>query len=94
MGDELQHELEALVEATQNIQHKSTVVDGLAKIGKCISHALHLAAVIVDGEGALGEGAKLSVEKHGAGLTIVQELLFEPEPCRPSSDAVTLMDDV
>ena len=50
----------------QYVQHQSTVMDGLAKIGKGISHALHLAAVVVDGEGALGESAELRVEEHGA----------------------------
>ena len=58
-SDELRHELEALVEAMQNVQHECMVGDGLAKISKGISHTLHLAAVIVDGEGALGKGAEL-----------------------------------
>jgi len=92
--DELRHELEAFVEASQYVQHQSTVMNRLAQISQCISHALHLAAVIVNGESALGEGAKLSIEKHGAGLTVVEELLFNAEPCCPGGDAVALVDDV
>ena len=66
----------------------------LAQVSQCISHALHLAAVIVDGEGTLGEGAKLIIKKHGAGLTVVEELLFNAEPCCSGGDAVALVDDI
>ena len=93
-SDELRHELETSIEAAQDVQHQSTVQDGLAKIGKRIRHALHLATVFVDGEGVLAESAELGVEEHGAGLAVVEELLFDAEPRRPSSDAITLVDDV
>jgi hypothetical protein len=88
------HELEALVEPAQDIQHHGAVLDGLAEVGEGICHGLHLAGVGVDGEGALGEGAELGVEEHGARLAIVQEFLFEAEPSDPSRDAVTVVDGV
>jgi hypothetical protein len=93
-SDELGHELETFIETPQNVQHQSSVLDGLAEVGKGIRHALHLAAVVIDGEGTLAKSAKLGVEEHGAGLAIVEELLFNPEPCCPGGEAVVLMDDV
>jgi len=81
-------------ETPQNVQHQSSVLDGLTEVGKGIRHALHLAAVIIDGEGTLAESAKLGIEELGAGLAIVEELLFNPEPCYPSGEAVVLVDDV
>jgi hypothetical protein len=86
--------LEALVEAVQDVQQKSAVTNGFVEVIKGINHVLHLAAIVVDGESALGKGVKLGIEEHGSKLTIVQELLFDPEPGRPSSDVVTLVDDV
>jgi hypothetical protein len=88
------HELEALVEAAQDVQYKGTVLNGLTNISKSVSHALHFVAVVVDGEGTLGEGAKLGVEQHGVGLTIVEELLFDAKPSCLSGEAVRLVDDV
>jgi len=70
-GDELRHELETFIEAAQDVQHEGAVLDGLAKISKCIGHGLHLAAEVVDGEGTLAESAEFGVEEHGAGLAIV-----------------------
>ena len=52
-SDELGHELEVLIEASQNIQHKGAVGDRFAKSSKSISFVLHRAAVVVDGESAL-----------------------------------------
>ena len=93
-SDELRHKLEPFVEVAKDIQHKSVVLYGLAKISKGIRHALHLAAELVDGEGTLGEGAELGIEEHGMILAVVQELLFKAEPHSLSGDAVTLVDDV
>jgi hypothetical protein len=75
-GNKLRHELETLVETPQDVQHKRAVLNGFAKVGESVDHALHHAAVLVDGEGALGEVAELGVEEHGARLAIVEELLF------------------
>jgi hypothetical protein len=41
-SDELGHELEPFVKATKNVEHQGMNVDGLTKIGKGISHTLHL----------------------------------------------------
>jgi hypothetical protein len=90
----LGHELETLVEAAQHVEHQCTVLNGFAKISRGICHGLHLAAVIVDRQGTLGESAKFGVEEHGAGLTVVEELLLKTEPSRLSSDTVAVVDDV
>jgi hypothetical protein len=93
-GDELGHELEALVEAAQDVQHKSAILNGLAEVSKSVSHAFHLAAVIVDGEGTLGESTELGVDEHGAGLAVVEELLFQTKPSPPSRHTLMFMDDI
>jgi hypothetical protein len=90
----LSHELKTFIEAAPDVQHQGAVIDGLTKIGKSVCHSLHLAAELVDGEGALCEVAELSVEQHGAGFTVVQELLLDAEPSSPSRDPVALVDDV
>jgi hypothetical protein len=53
-GDELGHDLKALVEAAQNIQYQGVVLNRCAEVGESVSHAFHLVAVIVNGERALG----------------------------------------
>ena len=93
-SDELGHELEALIEASQNIQHMGAVGDGFAKSSKSISFVLHRAAVVVDGESALGEIAEFSIEDQGLGFLISQELLLDPKPSHPSRDAGVLVDNV
>jgi hypothetical protein len=90
----LGHELEQLIEAAEQVQNKGPVWDGFAEIGESISHPLHLAAVVVDGEGALGESAELGVEEHGARFAVVEELLLDAEPCGASRNTVTLVDVV
>lgn len=52
-SDQLCHELKPFVEAAQDVQDERAVTDGLAKISKGINLGLHLATVVVDGEGAL-----------------------------------------
>jgi len=90
----LGHELKPFIESPQNVEHQSTVQDRLAEIGQGICHAFHLAAVVVDGEGTLTEGAKLRVEEHGARFAVVEELLLKAEPGLPGSRGVVLVDDV
>ena len=93
-GDKLGHELKTFIEATQDVQHQGAIIDGLAEVGKSVCHSLHLAAEVVDREGTLGEGAELSVEQHGAGFAVVQELLLDSKPGGPSRDPVALVDDI
>jgi hypothetical protein len=93
-SDQLCHELKPFVEAAQDVQDERAVTDGLAKISKGISLGLHLAAVVVDGEGALREVAKFSIKDECPGFAISQELIFDPEPRCPGSGASVLVDDV
>jgi len=90
----LSHELEPLIEAPQDVQHQCAVVEGFTKISEGVSHALHLAAVVINGEIALREVAEFSIKEQFPGLTVPQELLLNPEPSHPSSDTVVLVDDV
>jgi hypothetical protein len=89
-GNKLSHDLESFAEAAQDVEHQGAVLDGLAKVGE----ALHLAAIVVDGEGALGERAELGVDEHGARCAVVEELLLKAEPGDPGSDTVAVMDDI
>jgi hypothetical protein len=93
-GDELGHELKSFIETTQNVEHQSAILDGLAKISQAVGHVLHLPAVFVDGESALAELAEFGVKKHGAGFAVVEELLLQAKPRSTSGDAVAFIDDV
>jgi hypothetical protein len=81
-------------ESSQEVQDECPVLNRLTKVSECVGHALHLATIVVDRESSLGQGAKLSVEEHGAGLAVVQELMFQPKPCNPSRDTGGCMDDI
>jgi hypothetical protein len=59
-----------------------------------VDEALHLAAVVVDGEGALGERTELSVDEHGVRRAVVEELFLKTEPGDPGGDAIAVMDDI
>jgi hypothetical protein len=63
--NELRDDLEALVEAARNVQDQGAVLNGFAEVSEGVSHAFHLAAIVVDGECSLGEDAELGVEEHG-----------------------------
>jgi hypothetical protein len=82
--------LEPLAEPTQDVEHQCAVLDKLAEVGE----ALHLATVVVDGEGALGERTELGVDEHGARRAVVEKLLLKTEPGGPGSDAIAVMDDI
>ena len=86
--------MEALVEAPQDIQHQGAVVDRFTKICQSVSLALHLAAVLVDRECPLREVAEFCVKEQSPRLTVVQELLLDPEPGSPSSGAAMSVDDI
>jgi hypothetical protein len=86
--------LESFAEAAQDVEHQGAVLDGLAKVGERVGEALHLAAIVIDGEGALGERAELGVDEHGARRVVVEELLLKAEPGDPGSDTVAVMDDI
>jgi hypothetical protein len=90
----LGHELVLLVEAAEQVQDEGPIGDRFAKVGEGVGDPLHLAAVLVDGEGPLGESAKLGVEEHDARLAVVEELLLDVKPGGASKEAVVLVDVV
>jgi hypothetical protein len=90
----LRDDVKSFAEAAQDVEHERAVRDGLAKIGEGVGETLHFAAVGVDGEGALGERAELSVDEHGARRAVVEELLLETEPGDTGSDVVAVVDYV
>jgi hypothetical protein len=86
-GDELRHEPVALVEATKDVQHQSAVLDGFVEVSESISHGLHLATVVVDGERAPWERVRNSASRSMArDLWFVQELFLKAEPSSPIKD--------
>jgi hypothetical protein len=74
------HVGELLIQATQHVQDDGTVVDDLSKITKGLSHPLHLATIVADGEIALHENMKLGVEAKCASFAIAEELLLDGQP--------------
>lgn len=77
------------VETAKNIENEGAIRNGLTKITESIGHCLHLATVVVDGEVASGEVAKLRVQVQGAGLAVAEKLLFDPEPSGVGRGAAT-----
>jgi hypothetical protein len=64
-------------EATQKVQYKGTVGNGLAEVVERVRHALHLAVVLAHGEVLLREQVELRVEVECPSLSVPEELLLE-----------------
>ena len=71
---------EALIQTADDIEDEGAVADDLAQVRKHVGHALHLLAVLSDGQIALREVAKLGIEEQGARLAVVEELGFHSNP--------------
>jgi hypothetical protein len=91
--DESLHVAIAGVEATQKVQQQGPVGDRLAEVVERVSHALHLAAVLVHGEVPLREQVELGIEVQGASVPVPEELFFEGEPLLTVRDRL-VADDV
>jgi hypothetical protein len=72
--------LEAVGEATNDVEDKRTIGDRFAKISKGIRHVFEAVTVLRDGQIALAEVAEFGVEVEGASLLIAEELILEREP--------------
>ena len=70
VGDDVGGVGKAAVEAMQKVEHELHGGDGVADLPKCISGALHLLGVGVDGEVALRQVEELLLEDDGVGLLI------------------------
>ena len=75
------------VEAADDVEDESAVLNGFAEIGEVVGHTLELLAVIGDGEITLHESSELGVEDEGASLTVAQELGLDGEPSGASGGA-------
>ena len=75
------------VEAADDVEDESAVLNGFAEIGEVVGHALELLAVIGDGEITLHKSSELGVEDEGASLTVAQELGLDGEPSGASGGA-------
>jgi hypothetical protein len=69
-----------LVQASEDVENKGTVLHVFVEVTELISHPLHPAAVVVDAQITLHEESKLCVKAEGARLTVVEELLLEGNP--------------
>jgi hypothetical protein len=72
--------LEALGEATDDVEYQRTVADQFSKVSEGVGHVLEVAAVLRDGQVPLTEVAELGVEMEGASLLIPEELILEGKP--------------
>ena len=68
--DELHHELEPFIETLQYVEYQGAIADWFTKVSEGISHALHLAAVVINRKIALVEVAKFRIEEQRSGLTV------------------------
>jgi hypothetical protein len=67
----------AIAEATEDVEDEHAVLHGAAQITKWVCHGLHLAAVLIDAEVPLDEGAEGRVEAESPGLGVAQELALD-----------------
>jgi len=67
-------------QAPQDIEHQDPIGHRIPEVVKSIGHALHLPAVLTDGEVPLHEGAEGGVELEGAVLCVAEELALERQP--------------
>jgi hypothetical protein len=74
------HVRELLVQDADDVEDEGAIVDDLAKIPKGIRYSLHLAAVVVDGEIALDEDAKVGIEMESPSFAIAKLLRLNSEP--------------
>jgi hypothetical protein len=72
--------LEALGEATDDVEYQRTVADRFSEVSEGVGHVLEAAAVLRDGQVPLTEVAELDVEMEGASLLIPEELILEGKP--------------
>lgn len=76
--------VEPIVEVADDVEDKSAIRDGLAKIAKSVGHPLELAAIDGDGEITLAEVAKLHVKEQGTSFPVPEELRNDGEPSTTS----------
>jgi len=80
-------------EAAEKIENLVGFRDGVADVSQLISKAIELGAVILDGEVALLNAAKLSLQKNGALEFVVAEVALDVGPEGERRDA-GLVDEV
>ena len=68
------------VEAPQHVEDEGAIINNLAKVAQIVSHALHLAAIVRDGEVALLEDAEIGVEVERPSFVVAAEMLVEAQP--------------
>jgi len=78
---------EALIEPTDDVEDERLLGDRLAEVPKIFRHAFEAAAVVDDGEIALGKGPELLVGVESSGGTVPKELGLDGEPDRTSGGA-------
>jgi len=84
---------ETLVQPANDVEDECVLRDRLAKVPEVLSHALEAAAVVDDGQVALGEGAELLISVEGTRGAVAKELGLNCKPDRTSRGA-TLGDGV
>jgi len=62
------------VEAADDVEDEGAVLNGFAKVGEVVGHALELLAVIGDREITLHKSSELGVEDEGASLAITPRI--------------------
>lgn len=79
---------EALVEAADEVKDERTISDNLAQVAQGIRHGLELVAAVGDGEIALDEISKGSIEVERALLAVAEELVLQCDGAGSGSGTV------
>lgn len=61
-SDQDRHELKLFIETATRVENQRAIGHWLTKVSDWISHALHLATVIINAEAALDDVAELGIE--------------------------------
>jgi hypothetical protein len=64
--------LKLLFQASENVENEDSDVDGGTQVSQGVGHHLQLAAVVMDGEVTMDEGAEDCVGLEGVGLMILE----------------------
>jgi hypothetical protein len=72
--------LEALVQPPKDVEDEDPVFNGCAEVNQTISHALELAAVLIDREVTLNKSIKGSIKVKSMLLTVIEKLVLDGEP--------------
>lgn len=86
--------LEALVEATNNVEDEGKVRNDLVEVNEGVSHGAHATAVVHDGEITLHKQLEFSINVEGTGLPVPEELALDVDLDRARCHNVAVVQEI